>query len=62
MKFEELKGLSPDELAKKKKEIKFELFQARMKNTLGQLASPLQVRALRRNVARILTAERQKQG
>lgn len=62
MKFEEIKGLSPVELGKKEVELRKELFQATMKNSLGQLGSPIQIRALRRNVARILTAKRQKQG
>jgi large subunit ribosomal protein L29 len=62
MKFEELKGLSPEELTKKQKELQRDLFQAKMKNSLGQLASPIQIRALRRNIAQLLTAQSQKQG
>ena len=62
MKFEEVKGLSLEELTKKQKEVQMELFQAKMKNSLGQLGSPIQIRALRRNIARLLTAQSQKQG
>jgi len=60
MKFGDVKGLSVDELKKKLREVRGELFEMRMKNKLGQVGNPLQIRHLRRGVARIRTALNQK--
>lgn len=59
MKFKDIKNLSVPELRKKKKEITENLFQAKMKNSLGQLGSPTQIRAMRRSLAKIETALKQ---
>lgn len=56
MKYTDIKGLSRQELLKKKASLREELFQAKMKNTMGQLSNPVQVRFIRRDVARIETA------
>jgi large subunit ribosomal protein L29 len=56
MKFTEVKDLSVTELKKKRASLSEELFQARIKNSIGQLANPLVIRDLRRNIARINTA------
>lgn len=56
MKFAELKDLTVDELRKRSHQLREELFQARMKNQMGQLASPIQVRKLRRQIAQVTTA------
>ena len=60
MKFEDVKGLTVTELRKKESEVRKELFEAGMKNALGQLGSPMQIRGLRRGVARLKTALNQK--
>ncbi len=60
MKYSEIKNLTVDELTKKKIELREELFHLRMKNTLGHLANPLEIRAAKRNVARIETALNEK--
>ena len=60
MKFNEIKGLSADELRKKLAQAKEDLFNSRMKNTLGQLGNPMTIRGLRRDVARIETALKMK--
>jgi large subunit ribosomal protein L29 len=60
MKYKELKGLTVDELKKKRAEMKEELLQAKMKNTLGQLSNPMNIRLLRRGIARIHTTLTQK--
>ncbi len=56
MKFVEIKDLSVTELKKKRASLSEELFQARIKNSIGQLANPLVIRDLRRNIAKINTA------
>jgi large subunit ribosomal protein L29 len=56
MKFAEVKDLSVAEMKKKKAGWTDELFQARIKNSIGQLANPLEIRHLRRNIAKINTA------
>jgi large subunit ribosomal protein L29 len=58
MKYEEVSGLPKSELHKKKKQIAQDLLEARMKNTMGQLANPLSIRTMRRDIARLNTAMR----
>ncbi|MCB0347856.1 MAG: 50S ribosomal protein L29 [Bdellovibrionales bacterium] len=60
MKFKDISGLKEDELRKKSKQLRQDLFQLEVKNSLGQLGNPLEIRFLRRDVARIETAIRQK--
>lgn len=56
MKFSEIKDLSVGELKKKRAGLSDELFQARIKNSIGQLANPVEIRQLRRSIAKINTA------
>ncbi|MEK2690157.1 50S ribosomal protein L29 [Bdellovibrio sp. GT3] len=56
MKFVEIKDLSVTELKKKRAALSEELFQARIKNSIGQLSNPIVIRDLRRNIAKINTA------
>jgi large subunit ribosomal protein L29 len=60
MKFAEIAGLSEKELKNKTLELRKQLFEARMKNALGQLANPMAIREARRNIARLQTALRTK--
>ena len=60
MKFKEIKDMTVEELKKKEREFREELFQSRMKNSLGQLGSPIAIRDARRNVAKVKTALEQK--
>jgi large subunit ribosomal protein L29 len=60
MKFTEVKDLSATELKKKKAVLTEELFTAKIKNQLGQLGNPLEVRKIRKNLARVHTALVQK--
>ena len=60
MKFADIKDLTVEELKKKKAEMREELFELKMKNELGQLGNPLQVRHLRKDVARVKSALNQK--
>ncbi len=56
MKFTEIKELSVNELKKKRTALSQELFQAKIKNSIGQLSNPIEIRKLRRDIARINTA------
>ncbi len=56
MKYVEVKEMSSQELLKSRKSFREELFQMKMKNSLGQLGSPIEIRFLRRKIARINTA------
>lgn len=60
MKFTEIKDMSNAELVKKQKAAAKEIFTAKMKNSLGQLSNPLEIRKMRRELARIKTAISQK--
>jgi large subunit ribosomal protein L29 len=54
MEMKEVKNLSAKELTKKVWDLKKDLFDLRMKNSLGQLSNPLQIRFLRKDIARVL--------
>lgn len=60
MKYKEIKDLSGVELKKKKAGVTQDLFDANIKNSLGQLGNPLEIRKLRKNLARLNTALVQK--
>lgn len=60
MKYNDVKDLSAAELKKKKATLATDLFDAKMKNTLGQLGNPLEIRKIRKDLARINTALVQK--
>lgn len=55
MKFADIENKSVTELIKQKNELSAKLFDMKMKNTLGQLATPHTVRNVRRDIARINT-------
>jgi large subunit ribosomal protein L29 len=56
MKFEDIKNLTTVEIHKKMREIKGQLFEAKMKNAMGQLTNPVSIRNMRKDVARLRTA------
>ena len=56
MKFSDIKGMNTRDLARKKKELLEEIFHGQMKNAMGQLGNPLELRKNRRFLARIHTA------
>jgi large subunit ribosomal protein L29 len=55
MKVQELRNLSRDEIAKKVQEMEEELFNLRFQAKMGQLANALQLRTVRRSIARAKT-------
>lgn len=54
--YAEISGLSAKEIVKKKKELQAEMFDARMKNSMGQLTNPMVIRTARKDIARLNTA------
>lgn len=62
MKFAEINELTSAELRKRTTQLRAELFEARMKHTLGQLGSPLDIRHKRKDLARLKTALQMKLG
>ena len=60
MKFGEIKDLTVEELRKRLKKNKEDMFELKMKHSLGQIANPIEVRDARKDVARIQTALHQK--
>jgi large subunit ribosomal protein L29 len=58
----EFKDLSADDLRTKEKELDDRLFRLRIQKSMGQLEAPLKVRTVRRDLARIKTLLRQKNG
>ena len=62
MKATELRDLSVDELTAKARELRGELFNARIKKTTGQLENTAKLRTLRRDIARAETLLRERRG
>ncbi|MGC3988180.1 MAG: 50S ribosomal protein L29 [Chthoniobacteraceae bacterium] len=55
MKIKEIRELSVDELRLRKRELRQESFHLRLQQQTGQLEKPSQLRAIRREVARLET-------
>ena len=55
-----LRDLSLDELRSKENELDDQLFRLRIQKSMGQLETPLKVRAVRRDLARVKTLVREK--
>jgi large subunit ribosomal protein L29 len=60
MDYKDIKELSATELKKKKSSLVQDLFDAKIKNQLGQLGNPFEIRHLRKSIARLNTALVQK--
>jgi large subunit ribosomal protein L29 len=56
MNFEDIKNLTTVELYKKVRETKVKMFEAKMKNAMGQMSNPLSIRFMRRDIAKLKTA------
>ncbi len=59
MKASELTKMSTADLDKKLAELKAELFNLRFQHTINQLDNPLRIKAVKRDIARIKTVQRQ---
>ncbi|MCS7281348.1 MAG: 50S ribosomal protein L29 [Desulfobacterota bacterium] len=64
MRARELRELTDDELMKKKKDLKEELFNLRFQLSTGQLENTARIKAVKKDIARIETIlnERRKKG
>jgi len=60
MKASELRELSVTELEQKLADLKSELFNLRFQHTVNQLDNPLRLRAVRKDIARVMTLLGQK--
>jgi len=58
----EFRDLGVDELARRAKDLDDQLFRLRLQKSMGQLEAANNVRALRRDLARVKTVLREKQG
>lgn len=56
MKFADMENKNVNDLIKQKQELTSQLFEMKMKNSLGQLTNPVQIRMIRKNIARLNTA------
>jgi large subunit ribosomal protein L29 len=61
MKARELRDLTAEELQRKKKDFKEEIFNLRFQHSTGQLENTARTKLLRRDVARIEMALREKE-
>ena len=55
MKASELRNLSAEELTAKLKELKAELFNLRFQHAINQLDNPTRIKAVKKDIARVLT-------
>jgi large subunit ribosomal protein L29 len=58
MKYAELKDLTAEELRQKQTGLQEELFKLRLRQATSQVENPMRIRQLRRDIARIRTAQR----
>ncbi len=56
MKMSEFKGLAVADLHKKAQQMSKDLFEMKMKHSMGQLTNPVQIREARKNLARVHSA------
>lgn len=59
MKAAEIKALSADQRAAKLAELKEELFNLHFQQAINQLDNPMRIKAVRKDIARIKTIERE---
>ena len=57
----DLRGLSVEKLAEKLQELKKDLFMLRMQHATNQLENPMQIAAVKKDIARVKTIIREKE-
>jgi large subunit ribosomal protein L29 len=62
VKAQSMKEMTPDEIRLRVTELREELFNLRFRNSMRQLDNPLKIREGRREMARLLTVLREKEG
>ncbi len=61
MKVKEIRDMSNDELTRKLKDMKEELFNLRFQAATGQLENPMRIPEVRKSIARIKTIMRERE-
>jgi large subunit ribosomal protein L29 len=61
MKIAEFRDLGADELKQREKDLDDQLFRLRIQKSMGQLEAALKLKLLRRDLARVKTALREKE-
>lgn len=61
MKVDQMRQMSDDEVGAKLKEFKEELFNLRFQMATGQLDNPMRLKAVRKNIARVKTIQRERE-
>ncbi|TNF54172.1 MAG: 50S ribosomal protein L29 [Nitrospiraceae bacterium] len=56
----DLRSLTIDELKQEEADLKKELFNLRFQKTTGEIENPMRIRAVRREIARVLTVKNEK--
>jgi large subunit ribosomal protein L29 len=56
-----LRDLSPDELDAKSQDLREQLLKLRFQQSTGQIESPQMLRAVRKDIARVMTIRREKE-
>lgn len=62
MKAAELRESMIEELERKEQDLRRELFNLRFQQATGEIENPMRIRAIRKDIARILTVAREKKG
>ncbi len=57
-----MREMTPEEIHQRVAELREELFNLRFRNAMRQLDNPLKIREARREMARLLTVLREKEG
>lgn len=58
---DELRGMSEDELIERLNDLRGQVFKLRFQKTTGQVEDPSRLTAVKRDIARILTVQRERQ-
>ena len=61
MKVEEIRKMSDEELSSELASLKDELFKLRFQHATNQLDNPAQIAQVKRDIARVMTIQREKQ-
>ena len=60
MKPSELRALTVDELMQKEYDLRKELFNLRFQQATGEIENPMRIRAVRKDIAKVLTIKSEK--
>jgi large subunit ribosomal protein L29 len=60
MKAAELREGTTEELERKEQELRRELFNLRFQQATGEIENPMRIRAIKKDIARVLTVAREK--